>query len=334
VARYLTQLAFTGQLLACALSCSLRDLSDLDSGGANTATCTIGTTDTDCIPLKSNLPYYLHPTHAPTKCITLPTGSLTTGTTLVQYDCESTIIQKFWLEAAKDGGFFIRSAWSGLCLQASAASNDPAAAIVQDNCLDLPSRHWSVVQRKNGFSLVQSQSTLVLDVAGNAVTSNGAPLEQSPDDGSPDMVWQFEQTSGGSLGLEPYTQPGSYLSRAGNVAEVITKNSAAGRWKLVPGLADLGCVSFEQSTAPGVYLRHATFLLWAATSDGSAGFSEDATFCFRDGLAKTGIELRSLESLNFPGYYATLPSGTRGALEPMVDSSDFRARATWILDGD
>jgi hypothetical protein len=137
-----------------------------------------------------------------------------------------------------------------------------------------------------------------------------------------------------TLTLQPYEQPGAYLSRVENTARVVGEDSPEGHWRLVSGLADPGCSSFEISTAREVYLRHSEHLLWTARSDRASGFPEDATFCLRDGLAATGAELRSLESVNFPGYFVTQPGDGQAALEELVDSDDFRARATWIMSAD
>jgi hypothetical protein len=189
------------------------------------------------------------------------------------------------------------------------------------------------MMRDHGFSLIANHSGLVLDVAGNGATDVGAPLEQNNYDGSSDMKWQFEEVSGGTVGLQPYGQPGAYLSRVGATAQAVSGANAAGQWRLVPGLADPSCVTFELLAEPGVYLRHSNYLLWVDATDNTVGFFQDATFCFRDGLSATGFNLHGLESLNYPGYYVTTPSGGQAALEPLVDAADFYARATWILAG-
>ncbi|WNG19104.1 AbfB domain-containing protein [Cystobacter fuscus] len=71
-------------------------------------------------------------------------------------------------------------------------------------------------------------------------------------------------------------------------------------FKLVPGLADVSCYSFESRNYPGQYLRHQGSRLRKDAPDGSALFDQDATFCAQPGLSGTGV---SFESFNFPGRY-------------------------------
>ncbi|MDC0707053.1 AbfB domain-containing protein [Stigmatella sp. ncwal1] len=71
-------------------------------------------------------------------------------------------------------------------------------------------------------------------------------------------------------------------------------------FKLVPGLAESSCYSFESRNFPGQYLRHSNSRIRKDTPDGSVIFKQDATFCAQPGLSGTGI---SFESFNFPGRY-------------------------------
>jgi hypothetical protein len=171
---------------------------------------------------------------------------------------------------------------------------------------------------------------VVLDVVGAAGGANGAGLQLSTFDGSPDMIWQFEATTGGMLELRPYSASGSSLVVVDSTAQLAVGEGA--RWKLMPGLADRSCVSFRLSTQIGVYLRHASFLLWVNTPDGPLS-TEDATFCFREGLAASGADLRALESFNYRGYFITSAGDGQLSLKASVDTDAFRAQATWIVEG-
>ncbi|MBP2473292.1 hypothetical protein JOF53_002164 [Crossiella equi] len=73
-----------------------------------------------------------------------------------------------------------------------------------------------------------------------------------------------------------------------------------GTFRVRPGLADAACVSLEARNVPGQYLRHDSWQLRLAPSDGSAGFAAAATYCARAGLAGGGT---SLESFNERGAY-------------------------------
>ncbi|WNG38745.1 beta-galactosidase [Archangium violaceum] len=71
-------------------------------------------------------------------------------------------------------------------------------------------------------------------------------------------------------------------------------------FKIVPGLAEGSCYSFESRNYPGRYLRHANSRIRNDANDGSALFAQDATFCAQPGRAGSGV---SFESYNFPGRY-------------------------------
>jgi Alpha-L-arabinofuranosidase B (ABFB) domain len=83
---------------------------------------------------------------------------------------------------------------------------------------------------------------------------------------------------------------------ASSTAEL--KNSAT--FKVVRGLADANCYSFQSKTDANSYIRHANYRVRMNPNDGSPLFKSDATFCARAGLSGTGI---SLESKNYPGRF-------------------------------
>ncbi|HKN52418.1 MAG TPA: AbfB domain-containing protein, partial [Amycolatopsis sp.] len=77
-------------------------------------------------------------------------------------------------------------------------------------------------------------------------------------------------------------------------------DGADAAWKVVPGLADFDCHSFESVTHPGYYLRQQDFKVLIVASDGSDKFRTDATWCTRPGLESGGV---SLESKGAPGRF-------------------------------
>lgn len=89
---------------------------------------------------------------------------------------------------------------------------------------------------------------------------------------------------------------GSQASIAANVNPV-----ADSQWKIVPGLADSGCVSFESVNYPGYFLRHRNYLVYLEKNDGSATFKADATFREVAGLKDSSW--KSYQSYNFPSRY-------------------------------
>ncbi|MEV4344290.1 AbfB domain-containing protein [Actinoplanes sp. NPDC049596] len=101
------------------------------------------------------------------------------------------------------------------------------------------------------------------------------------------------------------------------------------------GLADNSCYSFESVNYPGQYLRHANYRLQKASSDGTAVFQQDATFCGQPGLSGANV---SLESLNYPGYYwrhyaEAVYIATNGGGNTWDNAASFNADATWTNAG-
>ncbi|OJH39162.1 AbfB domain-containing protein [Cystobacter ferrugineus] len=101
-------------------------------------------------------------------------------------------------------------------------------------------------------------------------------------------------------------------------------------FKLVPGLAESSCYSFESRNYPGSYLRHSNSRIRRDASDGTALFKQDATFCARPGLSGSGV---SFESYNFPGRYLRHYSAeawiASGAGTGWDSAGGFNADATW-----
>jgi hypothetical protein len=105
--------------------------------------------------------------------------------------------------------------------------------------------------------------------------------------------------------LESYTFEDYYVRAAEGRGMISLIES---RWdmddatfRMVPGLADDRCVSFESRHSPGFFLRHANAEIWLDEANASPRFREDATFCPRQGLADAYS--LSFESCNYPGMY-------------------------------
>ncbi|KQV15983.1 glycoside hydrolase family 43 protein [Kitasatospora sp. Root107] len=73
------------------------------------------------------------------------------------------------------------------------------------------------------------------------------------------------------------------------------------RFRLRPGLAGSGTVSFESVNFPGYFLRHSNYDFQLAYNDGTTQFAEDATFRQVAGLADPTWS--SFQSYNFPDRY-------------------------------
>jgi hypothetical protein len=74
----------------------------------------------------------------------------------------------------------------------------------------------------------------------------------------------------------------------------------AATWKVVTGLADPACYSFESATSVSSYLRQQDYRVKLHASDGSDQYKNDATWCAKPGLSGSGV---SLESKALPGRF-------------------------------
>ncbi|ORT60745.1 AbfB domain-containing protein [Streptomyces sp. CB03238] len=138
------------------------------------------------------------------------------------------------------------------------------------------------------------------------------------------------------------TTPGhtnKYLRHKDGAAftEVVDANSSGllkndATWKIVPGLADSRCYSFESRNFPGEYLRHRDFRVYKEGGDGSALFKADATWCAVQGAG--GVRL---SAYNFPGqylrhYYSELWLATPGGSHAWDNPNTFTEDTTWAVE--
>ncbi|SMD14955.1 AbfB domain-containing protein [Kibdelosporangium aridum] len=155
-----------------------------------------------------------------------------------------------------------------------------------------------------------------------------AVLNQSLMTTTPGVKAWHVRTGGGDAGITPGTQ------------STTTADAPLGEasWKVVTGLADVNCFSFESAAHVGSYLRVQDYRVKLHASDGSEQYKKDATWCPK--LGNSGSDV-SLESKALPGrflrhYGAQLWAGaksgnTTGDLNPHV----FEVDTTWkIVDPD
>lgn len=104
-------------------------------------------------------------------------------------------------------------------------------------------------------------------------------------------------------------------------------------FRILPGLADNSCYSFESLNFPGQYLRHSAFRIRKDPRDGSQVFDQDATFCAVPGLSGYGV---SLWSLNFPDRFLRHAFGElwiskAGERVPGESAHSFAEDASWDI---
>lgn len=138
------------------------------------------------------------------------------------------------------------------------------------------------------------------------------------------------------------TTPGftnRYLRHTNALAytEVVDGNSSAvlksdATWKIVTGLANSACYSFESRNFPGEFLRHQNFRVRRDPDDGSALFKADATFCAVQGNG--GVRF---SAANYPGSYirhinAEVWLATPGGGHTWDNPATFTEDTTWSVD--
>ncbi|MFD3628077.1 AbfB domain-containing protein [Streptomyces sp. NPDC058698] len=112
-------------------------------------------------------------------------------------------------------------------------------------------------------------------------------------------------------------------------SDSLLKNDAT--WRIVPGLADSSCYSFESRNYAGEYLRHRNSRVYKEGGSGDL-FRADATFCPVRG-ANGGVRL---SAYNFPGQYlrhydAELWLAVPGGSRAWDNSAHFTEDTTWAV---
>lgn len=137
----------------------------------------------------------------------------------------------------------------------------------------------------------------------------------------------YVRSGGGDAWLTPGTQ-------STTVADAPLGEAS---WKVVSGLADPACFSFESTTHAGSYLRHQSYRVRLHANDGSEIFPKDATWCAKPGLSGSGV---SLEAFNVPGRYLRHVNGelwlaNDSGLFAWDAPGVFKQDATWaVVDPD
>lgn len=144
----------------------------------------------------------------------------------------------------------------------------------------------------------------------------------------------------GSLKATNEGLPDHYLrhGRGEGWLNLITANNpdldkADATFRLVPGLANADCYSFEASNIPGAYLRHQYGRVRLDDRVGGGQFDADATWCARDGLSGTGV---SFAALNFPDNYlrhirGEVWSAYKGGAQWYENPNFFEPDSSWVV---
>jgi hypothetical protein len=296
-----------------------------------------GATDTGCLPddpcpLEDETPYRLVPGHNPEACIDMRARSFDEGALAQQFTNRAQSNQTFWAEAHGNGRFSFRSAQSAKCLEVSQASLEAGTPIRQGACTGAAHQLWRPLPLPDGlFRLVAEHSGLVLDIQGVASEEDSQLVVQNPARDLPDSTWQLRGTERGAFVALRGSETTDLRARhAGAVVSFEAADGAAAEWKVVSGLADPQCVSFESRDESGLFLRHKNGIVSCEPRDEGSEFAADATFCLGDPFEDLGWAYASIEPFSSPDEYL-LHDGDRVVTAPFEDTEAFHAAATWFI---
>ena len=137
--------------------------------------------------------------------------------------------------------------------------------------------------------------------------------------------------------LQAYRPENNYMRHIGFLGRIgQTKTDVDARdakFRVVPGLADKNCVSFEATNVRDHYFKNAFSRIVLAKRLDEQKFREDATFCIVPGLhriKRSGIDSMSLRSFNFPDRYIRHRDFELW-LDPFENTAKFRDDATFFM---
>ena len=137
--------------------------------------------------------------------------------------------------------------------------------------------------------------------------------------------------------LQAYRPQNYYMRHAGFVGRIGQPKTDLdvrdAKFRVVPGLADKNCVSFEATNVRDHYFKHAFFRIVLAKRLDEQKFREDATFCIVSGLHRTnrsGIDSMSFRSFNFPDRYIRHRNSELW-LDPFETTPMYRDDATFFM---
>lgn len=237
-------------------------------------------------------------------CVDDPAGSMEQGAQMILWTDNSLKTQS-WHLLEDAGAYKLRCNYSGLILDGKEGSSEPGAIVRQWEDNGAPAQRWVLEPAGGGaFRIKNLHGGLYLDTEGQQAGLH-APLVQMPRSESAAQTWRLERIYE-IVRLGSYNIAGTYIrhTSADNVvidSQFTTLPLKDSEWRVVPGLADSACVSFEAVNLPGYYLRHRAGRLILSQDDGTELMRADATWRLAPGLADGGCV--SIGSYNIAGNY-------------------------------
>ncbi|MFI5935875.1 AbfB domain-containing protein [Actinoplanes sp. NPDC051494] len=179
----------------------------------------------------------------------------------------------------------------------------PVASATQESATDAPAGPGT---RNTPHSTVRPHGAATTRPVTDPVAS-GSPAASSAPSAAPSVPAPL-LVVGATIGLALAGDPGVRVRSDDFRARILALNArsparerAESRFVVRAGAADARCVSFESDSYRGRFLRHRDYELYLDTSESSALFAADTTFCPVEAAGGTVV----LRSHNYPDRYLT-----------------------------
>lgn len=319
------------------------------SGSTNNATNTPnGTTAVQsALPIGTAAP--LMPNHV-NLCVAVQNDANANGTPIVTSGCNQAPGQS-WKLVPQGVGYAVVNTLTNKCLDVDGWNTNDGGKVQIWDCTGGTNQTWMPTATANGISLVANHSGKCLDVSGISTTPGAIVWQWTCWGGANQAFHKPANTTptptpatgpltvGAKISLQATTAccSSQYIAHQGTNVTLSNVNGATEQqnatWIVRAGLGKSSCVSFEAANAPGNFLRHSYFILYAGANDGSSGFAQDATFCPVAGLSGKGT---SFQSINFPNkyirhFYWKLYIASNGGTNPWDNPTPFNDDASWTV---
>jgi len=232
-------------------------------------------------------------------------GSMEWGNEMILWSDNGFHTQSWHFKNITGEYFSLICNFSDLALDNPNGSMQSGTRIVQWDKNYSSAQRWKFIPDGNGYYKIQNEySGLYLDTE-NQSTALHAYVGQSISSASNTQKWIVERIYEiARLRSYNISDCHVYYDSNGNVllANESTQMSLySSQWRIVPGIADSSCISFESVDNPGYYLRHYCGNVIISQDDETQIFEEDATWRVCTGFADSnGV---SFETYNFDDIY-------------------------------
>lgn len=237
-------------------------------------------------------------------CLDDAGGSVEWGNQMIQWE-DNGLPTQSWRFVNGGSKFTLVCNYSDLALDNPNGSLQSGTRIVQWDKNYSPAQRWQIIPDSTGsYQLQNEASGLYLDTE-NGSTQAHAYIVQNSANGSGTQKWRLERIFEIAR-LRSYNIADCHVYHDANGSVLIANREttmplASSKWRVVPGLADSTCVSFESVDRPGYYLRHYNGNGMISQNDGTEIFKQDATWRMKAGLADAGGV--SFEAYNISNAY-------------------------------